>query len=84
VVARYLDEAPAVIARPVGKGRVLAGGADLMRPEAVEAPLDTVRLVSALQTWSGGSVGHPAWNYRIPGDPEPDRLPWEGSEEPLG
>jgi hypothetical protein len=84
VVARYLDEAPAVIARPVGKGRVLAAGADLMRPEAVEAPLDTVRLVAALQTWSGDALNHPAWNYRIPGDPEPDRPPWEGSEPPLG
>ncbi len=82
VVARFIDGAPAAIARPVGAGRVLAFAADPMAPGVLDDPIDLVRLVRAVHTWAGGSLDHPAWAWRLPGDPEPGRLPWEGAVPP--
>lgn len=83
VVARFLDGAPAAIARPVGAGRVLAFAADPMVPSVLDEPLDLARLVAAVHRWAGGTLDHPAWRYRIPGDPNPTRLPWEDAVDPL-
>jgi hypothetical protein len=82
VVARFIDGAPAAILRPVGAGRVLAFSADPMAPSVLDDPIDLARLVGAIHRWAGGTVGHPAWSYRIPGDPSPTRLPWEGAVAP--
>lgn len=76
VVARYIDGAPAGILRSVGSGRVLAFSGQLMRPEALDVPMDLVDLTREIHAWSGGITDHPAWSYRLPGDPEPTRLPW--------
>jgi hypothetical protein len=81
-VARFLDGAPAAILRPVGAGRVLAFAADPMVPSALDDPMDLVRLVGTVHRWAGGTAGHPAWSYRIPGDPRPARLPWETAVPP--
>ena len=82
VVARFIDGAPAAILRPVGAGRVLAFAADPMVPSVLDEPLDLARLVGAIHRWAGGTVDHPAWRYRIPGDPQPTRLPWEDAVAP--
>lgn len=82
VVARFLDGAPAAILRPVGAGRVLAFSADLMAPSVLDGPLDLARFTAAVHRWAGGTLGDPAWEYRLPGDPDPARLPWEGSVPP--
>lgn len=79
VVARFIDGAPAAIVRPVGAGRVLAFAADPMDPAVLDDPIDLVRLVRAVHAWAGGSLDHPAWAWRLPGDPDPDREPWEGA-----
>lgn len=82
VVARFIDGAPAAILRSVGAGRVLAFSADPMAPAALDDPIDLARLIGAIHRWAGGTVGHPAWSYRIPGDPDPSRLPWEDAVPP--
>ena len=82
VVARFIDGAPAALLRDVGRGRVLAWAADPMSPGALDAPLDLARLAGDLQRWAGGTTGVPAWGYRLPGDPDPGRLPWEDAVEP--
>ena len=35
-----------------------------------------------IHRWAGGSTVDPTWAYRLPGDPDPARLPWEGSIPP--
>jgi hypothetical protein len=82
VVARFVDGAPAAILRSVGAGRVLAFSADPMAPSVLDEPLDLARFAGAVQRWSGGTTGNPAWDYRIPGDPDPTRLPWEDAVPP--
>jgi hypothetical protein len=82
VVARFIDGAPAALLRDVGRGRVLAFSADPMSPGVLDAPLDLARLAGDLQRWAGGTTGVAAWGYRIPGDPDPSRLPWEDAIEP--
>lgn len=83
VIGGFLDGAPALIARRVGAGRVVAASVDLMRPGNLMDPLDLARLVRDLQVWAGGTVGHPAWEYTVPGSPDPTRAPWEGAVPPL-
>jgi len=83
VVARFVDDAPAALLRPVGAGRVLAFSSDLMRPEALPEPLDLVAFIRMIHGWTGGDTGHPAWSYTIPGAPDPERLPWPGAWTPL-
>jgi Beta-galactosidase len=82
VVARFIDGAPAAIARRVGAGRVLAFASDPMVPSVLDEPQDLARLVGAIHRWAGGTLDHPAWRYRIPGDPQPARLPWEDAVTP--
>ena len=82
VVARFIDGAPAAIVRPVGAGRVLAFAADPMGPAALDDPMDLARLVADVHRWAGGSTVASTWAYRLPGDPDPTRLPWEGSVPP--
>ncbi len=82
VVARFLDGTPAAILRRVGAGRVLAFSADPMAPSALDGPMDLARFVGDVHEWAGGALGDPAWSYRIPGDPDPDRLPWPDAVEP--
>ena len=72
---------PPRILRPVGAGRVLAFAADPMAPSVLDEPLDLARFVAAIHRWAGGALDHPAWRYRIPGDPQPARLPWEDAVE---
>jgi len=79
VVARFIDDAPAVLSRPVGAGRVIAFASDPMEPGVLDAPLDLVRLVEAIETSQGGRLDDPAWSYSIPGIPTGP--PWEGSDE---
>jgi len=80
VVARFLDDAPAVLVRDVGRGRVVSFSWDPMRPQSLLEPVDLVRFVRALHGWTGGTLDHPAWGYRVPGAPEPDRPPWREGE----
>ena len=80
--ALFIDGAPAAILRRVGAGRVLAFAADPMVPSVLDEPLDLARLVGAIHRWAGGTVDHPAWRYRIPGDPQPTRMPWEDAVPP--
>ncbi|WP_217913656.1 beta-galactosidase [Miltoncostaea marina] len=82
VLARYLDGAPAAIVRPVGAGRVVAFAAEPMEPGVLDEPGDLARLVGDLHRWAGGTTGHPAWSYRLPGDPSPRRPPWETAVAP--
>lgn len=82
VVARFIDGAPAALVRRVGAGRVLAFAADPMTPSVFDEPLDLARLVGAIHRWAGGSGDHPAWRHRLPGDPDPARLPWEDAIAP--
>ena len=82
MVARFLDGAPAAIVRPVGAGRVLAFSADPMAPSVLDEPLDLARVHRRRPRWSGGTLDDPAWEYRLPGDPDPSRLPWEGAVPP--
>jgi len=82
VVARFLDGAPAAIVNPVGAGRVLAFSADLMSPSVLDEPLDLARFVGVVHRWAGGRLGDPAWAYRLPGDPDPTRLPWQDAVPP--
>jgi hypothetical protein len=77
VVARFIDDAPAVLLRQVGAGRVLAFASDPMEPAVLDSPLDLVRLVTAIQTSQGARLDDPAWSYAIPGVPA--GLPWEGA-----
>lgn len=79
VVARFVDGRPAAFLRQVGQGRVLAFSAQILRPESLSVPQDLITLVQSIHAWSGGRGDHPAWGYRLPGDPDPDRLPWEGA-----
>ena len=76
VVGRYLDDAPALLVRDVGRGRVVTFSWDPMRPQSLLEPVDLARFVRALHGWTGGTLDHPAWSYRVPGSPEPDRPPW--------
>lgn len=80
-VARFVDGEPAAFVRPVGRGRVLAFSAQILRPESLQVPMDLVTLASEIHRWSGGRQD-PAWSYRLPGDPDPGRLPWEGAYVP--
>ena len=73
---------PAAILRRVGAGRVLAFSADPMAPSVLDGPMDLARFVGDLHEWAGGSLGNPAWTYRIPGDPDPGHLPWPDAIEP--
>ncbi|MEQ8834223.1 MAG: hypothetical protein RIB67_07230 [Miltoncostaeaceae bacterium] len=82
VVARYIDGSPGALLRTVGAGRVLAFSGDLMAPSALEDPADLVRFVRDVHRWAGGTLDHPAWTWRLPGDPQPERLPWEGAIDP--
>lgn len=82
VVARFIDGAPAAILRPVGAGRVLAFASDPMAPGVLDDPMDLARFVRDVHAWAGGVVDHPAWSWRIPGDPDPERLPWEDAVPP--
>jgi hypothetical protein len=50
-----------------------------MRPESLSVPQDLITFVQSIHGWSGGVGNHPAWGYRLPGDPDPDRLPWDGA-----
>lgn len=79
VVARFADDAPAAISRRVGRGRVIAFASNLMAPPALDRPFDLVTLIQNLQAATGGTLNHPAWNYRVPGTPVPARPPWQGS-----
>lgn len=79
VVARFLDGAPAALLRPVGAGRVVAFASDVMHPSALAEPFDLARFTADLHRFAGGTLGHPAWTYRIPGDPSPLREPWAGA-----
>ena len=79
MVARFIDGAPAAILRTVGAGRVLAFAADPMAPGVLDDPMDLARLVADIHRWAGGSTATSTWAYRLPGDPDPTRLPWEGS-----
>lgn len=82
VVARFADGAPAAIRRAVGRGRVVAFSVDLLRPQNLTDPMDLTRMVRDLHTWSGGGLS-PAWDYTVPGAPEPARPPWEGAVAPV-
>jgi hypothetical protein len=76
VVATAPDTSPAAIRRTVGAGQVVAFAPDLMRPAILNAPGGLVDLVVALQRWRGAPVGHEAWGWELPGNPQPGRLPW--------
>jgi hypothetical protein len=82
VLARFIDDAPAVMSRPVGAGRVIAFSSEVMAPAALDEPLDLVRLVESIQGTLGLPTDHPASAYRVPGDREPTRVPWEKAVEP--
>lgn len=82
VVARFIDGAPAAILNPVGAGRVLAFSADPMTPSVLDDPLDLARFTAVMHRWAGGTLDDPAWGYRLPGDPDPSRLPWEDAVPP--
>ena len=82
VLARFIDDAPAVITRTVGKGRVIAFAADPMSPQSLDEPLDLLRFVGALQTWLGAHQATATWSYRVPGDPAPETLPWDTAVTP--
>ncbi len=82
VIARFVDGAPAVLRRPVGRGQVVAFSVDLLRPQNLTEPMDLARFVRDLHAWSGGSLS-PAWSYTVPGSPEPERPPWEDAVSPL-
>lgn len=82
VVARFVDDAPAALSRPVGRGRVIAFSSDLMVPSVLEQPFDLVALVAALQAATGGRLDHPAWGYALPGASGAPRPPWAGAVEP--
>lgn len=82
VIARFADDAPAVISRSVGRGRVIAFASDLMAPQSLDRPFDLVTFIAALQRATGGVLDHPAWSYRVPGSPAVARPPWQGSYDP--
>jgi hypothetical protein len=82
VIARFVDGAPAAISRRVGRGRVIAFASDLMTPPVLDRPFDLVTFVAAIQRLTGGTLGHPAWGYSIPGRSATERLPWQGSYDP--
>ena len=84
VVAAFRDGAPAAILRSVGAGRVLAFASETMAPSAAARPADLARFAGTVHRWAGGTTGHPAWTYVIPGDPEPARPPWPGAAAPPG
>jgi hypothetical protein len=84
VVARFIDDAPAVLSRRVGLGRVIAFASDPMTPEVLDRPFDLVTFVAALQRATGGSLDQPAWTYRLPGAPRVARPPWQGSYDLSG
>jgi hypothetical protein len=81
VLARFSDDAPAALRRTVGAGRVVAFSVDLLRPQALTDPGDLPALVRDLQTWAGGRVGHPAWDWTVPGSPDPAAAPWADDTE---
>ena len=76
VLARFLDGAPAIIRRTVGRGTVVASSVDLLTPQQLTAALDVPAAFRELHAWSGGITDHPAWDYRVPGTTDPDRPPW--------
>ena len=80
VVATHLDQRPAAVLRTVGKGQVLSFAADPMTPGSLVEPMDLVPLVGMIQRMGGGSTGHPAWTWRVPGTR--DLSPWEGAYRP--
>lgn len=80
VVATHLDQRPAAVLRPVGKGRVLSFAADPMTPGSLVEPMDLVPLVGQIQRLAGGATGHPTWRWRIPGTA--DISPWDGAYRP--
>jgi hypothetical protein len=82
VLARFIDDAPAVISRTVGRGRVIAFAANPMTPESLDAPLDLVTMTTDLRTWLGAGQSSSAWAYHVPGARVPDALPWEGAIVP--
>lgn len=76
VPVRFLDDAPAVISRPVGSGRVIAFATDPMQPASLVDPLDLDAFVRSLETAVGARLDHPAWSWTAPGTPEPGRPSW--------
>ncbi len=82
VLARFLDDAPAVLSRPVGAGRVIAFSAQVTDPQVLTDPIDAVTFVRALHGGYGGVQDHPAWTFRIAGDPDPTRTPWADDPRP--
>ena len=82
VVARFVDDAPAALLRPVGAGQVLAFSTDLMRPEALPEPLDLVAFTRMVHGWTGGNADHPAWKYTIPSAPQSQRPAWADAWTP--
>ncbi len=52
---------------------------ETMAPSAAAKPADLARFVGMVHRWAGGTTGHPAWTYVIPGDPDPTRPPWPGA-----
>lgn len=71
VMARFRDGAPAVIAHPVGQGRVIAFATDVMRPAILTGDRDWGDFARALAADLGVPTDHPAWSFRLPGDPRP-------------
>ena len=68
-IARFADGAPAVIEHAVGEGRVIAFATDVMRPEIFTRGGDWDEFVRALTGRLAVQTNHPAWDYRLPGDP---------------
>jgi hypothetical protein len=79
VLARFADGTPVAFVRPVGAGRVIAFASDPMSPRALVRPAGLPELVAALQRSGGGALGHPAWDYALPGSPDPGHAPWPGA-----
>ena len=52
----------------------------LPTPGSLVEPMDLVPLVGMIQRMGGGSTGHPAWTWRVPGTR--DLSPWEGAYRP--
>jgi hypothetical protein len=80
VVATHLDQRPAAVLRPVGRGKVLSFAADPMTPGSLVEPMDLVPLVGMIQRMAGGATGHAAWAWRVPGTR--DLSPWEDAYRP--
>jgi hypothetical protein len=48
-----------------------------MQPQSLTDPLDLPGFVRLLHASYGGVLDHPAWDWTVPGSPEPGRPPWE-------